>query len=68
MCVKKIDYEIVKNLIRGVGRIIRFRMSNQFLAKGFVVGRVLLLLLGQKKIYSFPESTSLCLLKNVFSL
>jgi len=34
MCVKKIYYEGVVNLIRGVGRIIRFSLSNKFLAKG----------------------------------
>jgi len=38
MCVKKIDYDVVKNLIWAVGGIIRFRHSNQFLAKGCAVG------------------------------
>ena len=47
MCVKKIDYEVVKNLIRGVGRIIRFRLSNQFLAKG--CSRMIFATFGQSK-------------------
>jgi len=63
ICVKKIDYDVVKNLIRAVGGIIRFRQSNQFLAKGCAVGRFLFLFIVEKK----KDSIGHCPLPNYFS-